>query len=208
MERRTGAEEEHYQQATGPTRWLRCKQKIVERRGVQHIKATHASNRIDGDIKQYRDGRWLRTGNKWTWQILARHENFKPWLASRRSKPRRFTHQQLLHQRKTCKKNIALEYFCNLVLQQKILRKTESLFHPMLLNIFNAKSNAQQWIQTFLRTLGWAVFSLLKMVVLSIASQSKLSKRRQASVLEAAQSEKQVSRMVPDRSQSFSTNQN
>jgi hypothetical protein len=42
------------------------------------------------------------------------------------------------------------------------------------------------------------------MVVLSIASQSKLSKRRQASVLEAAQSEKQVSRMVPDRSQSFS----
>jgi len=31
---------------------------------MQHIKATHASNRIDGDIKQYRDGRWLRTGNK------------------------------------------------------------------------------------------------------------------------------------------------
>jgi len=154
-----------------------------------------------------RGGGWGRATNELDKSSLGTKTLSHGWHRDAQSRADSHTSSCCINA-KVNKKNIALEYFCNLVLQQKILRKTESLFHPMLLNIFNAKSNAQQWIQTFLRTLGWAVFSLLKMVVLSIASQSKLSKRRQASVLEAAQSEKQVSRMVPDRSQSFSTNQN
>ena len=64
VERRAGAEDEQHQEATGPTeRITTATENSRETSG-----ATHTSNRIDGDdndgdIKQHRDGRWLRTGN-------------------------------------------------------------------------------------------------------------------------------------------------